>query len=144
MTAWWPVIQPQFVVGKLANQPHGGKSISNAKTGTTRLTACRPGDPTARGPVLAAMRGRWVAGYSAVGSGAIRCIRCLRVGGSLTVVRASDFVRHLINVSNINRLKVVQTFLKQLRVDPNATQAIEGHPFHIHLIGILHFSVLGF
>ena len=31
------------------------------------------------------MRGRWVVGYSVAGSGAMRCIRCLRVGSSLPV-----------------------------------------------------------
>jgi len=36
-------------------------------------------------PVSAAMRGRWVADYNVAGSGAMRCIRCLRVGGSLPV-----------------------------------------------------------
>ncbi len=34
-------------------------------------------------PVLAPMRGPWGAGYSVAGSGAMRCIRCLRVDGSL-------------------------------------------------------------
>jgi hypothetical protein len=72
-----------------------------------------------------------------------RALRPWRINTCIAF-RASDFVRHLIDVSNINRLKVVQTFLKQLRVDPNATQPIEGHPFHIHLIGIPRFPVLGF
>ena len=36
-------------------------------------------------PLFAAMRGRWVADYNVDGSGAMRCIRCLRVGGSLAV-----------------------------------------------------------
>jgi len=50
----------------------------------------------------------------------------------------------LIDVPQINRATVAQTALKKLRVDPNATQAFEGHPFHANLIGILHFSILGF
>jgi len=71
-------------------------------------------------------------------------LRIWKNRSSLPVVHTGDFVGHLIDVSTINRVKVAQTFLKKLRVDPNATQVFEGHPFHINLISILHFSILGF
>ncbi len=44
------------------------------------------------GPVLAPMRGWWVAGYSATVSGAMRWIRCLRVGSSLPVAGAGAVI----------------------------------------------------